>query len=200
MVQPVSGVSNAILYSVLFDQELDDDVATRVAKRAVENPDANLTTEQIYAGIAEALASKETLTGSATGHQHGEQEYRDFLAKVARRLDTLRPWPQRPVHTVDPLSWNDLHDARLAARVKLSVIGVQRRLHEVFGRAGDGRQVIALRLKSGTEVALVAQWWPDSKDVALLQRDPHLLSADVLEEFCSTTGITRDEIATAEHA
>lgn len=73
----------------------------------------------------------------------------------------MRPWPQRPFQAVDPRSWPDLADARLTARVSLSVIGVERRLNEAFGRAADGRQVIALRLKSGAEVALAARWWPD---------------------------------------
>jgi hypothetical protein len=198
MTEPGRGVSNVILYSVLFDKQLDDDVVTRVAERAVEHPDAYLTTEQIYAGIAEALASNEILTESMPGHPHGEQEYRDFLARVARRLDAMRPWPQRPFQVVDPLSWYDLDYARLIARVKLSVIGVERRLHEVFGRSGDGRQVMALRLKSGAEVALVARWWPDSKDTALLQRDPRLSPPDVLAEFCITTGIVPDEITVVD--
>lgn len=198
MTQPGHGVSNVILYSVLFDRKLGDDVVTRVAKRAVENPDAYLTTGQIYDGIAEALASNHMLTESMTGNPHGEQEYRDFLARVAQRLDEMRPWPPRPFHAVDPVSWHGLDNARLIARVKPGIIGVERRLHEVFGRAGDGRQVMTLRLKSGTEVALAAQWWPDSDDVALLQRDPHLPAADVLAEFCAATGLIRDEITVVD--
>lgn len=188
------GVSGVILYSVLFDQELGDNAAARVATRAVENPDAYLTTEQIYTGIAEALASNEMLTESWPGHQHGEQQYRDFLARVARHLDAMRPWPQRPFQAVDPMSWHDLDHARLTGRIKLSIIGVEGRLHHAFGQVTDGRQVMTVRLKSGPGVALIAQWWPDSKDIALLQRDPRLPPAHVLAEFCIATGISPDDI------
>lgn len=192
------GVSGMILYGVMFEKELGDDLATSVAKRAIEHPDAYLTTEQIYAGITEALQSQAVLTESIPGNRQSEQDYRDFLARVARHLDAMRPWPQRPFRAVDPQSWYDLDYARLIAWVKLSIIGIERRLHQVFGRAGDGRRVMALRLKSGAEVALVAQWWPDSKDVALLQRDPRLPPADVLAAFCIATGIIPDEITVVE--
>lgn len=188
------GVSNVILYGLLFQKELGDDLADSEARRAIERPDANLTTEQIYAGITEALQSDAVLTESLPGHSHSEPDYRDFLARVARRLDAMRPWPQRPFQAVDPLSWHDLGHARLIGRVKLSITGVQGRLHQPFGQAGDGRLVMALRLKSGTEVALVAQRWPDSKDVALLQHDPRLPPADVLADFCTATGIAPGEI------
>lgn len=191
-------MSDMILYTVLSQKELNDDVVTHVADQAIKRPGAYFTTEEIYAGINEALQSGAVLTESMTGHSGSEQQYRDFLAKVARRLDAMRPWPQRPFQAVDPMSWPDLDYARLIARVKLSIIGVERRLHQVFGRAGDGAQVMALRLSSGPEVALVAQWWPDSTDVALLQRDPRLQPADVLAEFCIATGINPDEITVVE--
>lgn len=197
MTQPAAGVSNMILYGVQFTDELDDDAVEDVAKRAIENPGANFTTEEMYAGIVEALASDETLTGLIPGHQHGEQDYRDFLARVVRRLDAMRPWPERPFQPVDPSSLGNLDSARLIARIKLSVIKVEPRLRTVFRQVGDGRRVVALRLKSGAEVVLVAKWWPESKDTALLLPDPHRPSADVMEEFCTATGITRDEIEVA---
>jgi hypothetical protein len=187
-------VSNIILYRVMFEKDLDDALAAAIADQAIQRPDANLTTEQTYAGIIDALHSNAVLTEAMDGHRHSEQEYRAFLARVAHHLDAKRPWPQRPFETVDPLSWYDLDYARLIGRVKLSILGVQGRLHQVFGRAGDGGQMMALRLKSGVEVALFANWWADSKDVALLQRDPRLQPADVLAEFSAATGITPDEI------
>jgi hypothetical protein len=194
-ITDASGVSGMILYRVMFEKELGDDLAASVAQRAIEHPDAYLTTDQIYAGITEALQSREVLTDAIPGNRQSEQGYRDFLTRVAGQLDAMRPWPQLPFQAVDPLSWYDLDYARLIARVKLSVIEVERRLHQAFGQVADGSQVMALRLKSGTEVALFAQWWADSKDIALLQRDPRLQPADVLAEFFAATGITPDEIA-----
>lgn len=187
-----------ILYGVMFEKELGDELAASVAKRAVEHPDAYMTTEQIYAGIAEALQSHEVLTDAIPGSRQSEQDYRDFLARVARHLDGMRPWPERPFQVADPQSWYDLDYARPIGRVELSIIDVERRLHRVFGQVADGSRVMALRLKSGVEVALFAQWWPDSQDIALLQRDPRLLPADVLAEFCMATGITADEITVVD--
>lgn len=193
MTQPIF-VSNGILYSVQFAAELDDGTVDRVARSVIENPSAYLSTEQMYEGIAGALASDATLTELIPGHRHSEQEYRDFLGKVLRRLDAMRPWPKRPFQQMDPLSWGTLDSVRLIARIKLSTLGVQRRLHKVFGEAEDGREVIALRLNSGTEVAIIAEWWPGSKDAALVLRHPGQAVAGVIEEFCAATGITSDEI------
>lgn len=193
MPQPVS---NGILYGVQFAKELDDDVVARVARRAIERPDAYLTTEEMYSGIVEALASSETLTDFIPG-PHSEQDYRDFLGRVVRQMDAMRPWPERPYLPVDPSSL-DPGNTRLIGRIKLSIIGVEKRMHEPFARASDGRQAMALRLKSGAEVALAVGWWPDSKDIALMLADSHRAAADVLEEFSSATGITRDEIAPVE--
>lgn len=198
MTELVPGVSNMILYSVQFNKELDDNVVAGVARRAVERPGAYLTTEQIYAGIVGALESDETLTDFIPGH--AEQDYRDFLARVARRLDALRPWPQRPFQPVDPSSWGDLDGGRLIARIKLDTFDLEERLRQHFGRAGDGREAFALRLKSGAEVALAAQWWSASKDTALLLGDPRSPGVGVVQEFCDATGITRDEITIVEQA
>lgn len=57
----------------------------------------------------------------------------------------------------------------MIARIRLSLLGVEKRMHEPFGRAADGRQAMTLRLKSGAEVALIAGWWPGpwTKDLLL---------------------------------
>lgn len=193
MTQPIF-VSNGILYSVQFTKRLDDETVERVARRAIEDPAGYLTAEQMYTGIVQVLASDETLTEHIPGHAHSEQEYRDFLSKVVRRLDAMRPWPEQPFQSMDPASWDDLDSARPAARIKLSTFGVEQRLNEIFGEAEDGREVIALRLKSGAEVALVAEWWAESHDTALLLRNPSRPVAEVLNEFSAATGITRDEV------
>lgn len=192
----MSGVSNGILYGLIFAEDLDDDRVVYVANGIVDEPAGYLTTEETYAEIADALASDETLTEGIPGHSHSEMDFRDFLARVVRRLDEMRPWPERPFQVLNPLSWDDPDSARLVARVKVSVLNLEPRLHGTFRRSGDGRRVLTLRLLSGVEVALVLQWWPGSMDTALLMRDPSLPVAEVLEEFLAATGITRDEITT----
>lgn len=197
MTEPAHGVSNMVLYSLLSVERLDDDIVYSVAERAIVRPDGYRTTQQMYTGIAEALRSDDVLTAAIPNSRHGEDEYRDFLRRLLQRLDELRPWPEQPFLLTDPELWYDIDHARLIGRVKLSVTGVQRRVRVPFGKLWD-RLVMTLRLRSGAEVALVADWWPDSKDVALLERDPRLEPADVLAEFCIATGITPDEIAVAD--
>jgi hypothetical protein len=198
MTEPWHTVNELILFSVLFDAQLGDAAVTRVAQRAIAHPDAHLTTEQIYTGIAGALRSPEPLAASVPGNRHGEHEYRDFLARVLQRLDELRPWPERPFQAIDPGEWPDLGHARLVARVTLGIAVVQERLRQPFGQvASGGDLVMTLRLRSGAEVALVPQWWPGSDDVALLLRGPHRDPAGLVAEFCMATGIMRYEVTAA---
>lgn len=87
--------------------------------------------------------------------------------------------------------------AAVGSSDRLDLLLLQRRLHRVFGHIGD-LEILALRLKTGTEVALVTHWWPDSGDVALLQRDPHLTpeeSRNLCQEYCALmrpNGLTLD--------
>jgi hypothetical protein len=185
--------NQVILYSVLGETSPGEARLARVAKRAVEHPDAYLTTEEIYAGIAEALRSDTQLTESLPGTKPSEQEYRAFLGRLLDRLDTMRPWPEPPFRILDPSRWQDLGQMPLTARIRLDLLLLQQRLHRVFGHVGN-REVLALRLKTGTEVALVAHWWRGSDDIALLQRDPDLPPGQVAEEFRDATGLTPGEV------
>jgi hypothetical protein len=188
-------VSSLILYTVLFDQQLDEATVAYVARRAAEHPQAYLTTDEIYAGIAGALQSDAVLTGAQPGNRHGEQEYRDFLRRLLGRLDDLRPWPELPFRAVDPSSWPDLGAAQPVARIRVSFVQVEHRLKKAFEHVGETRRLLmVLRLKSGTEVALAARWWAGSKDVALLKGDPRLRDRQVVAEFRSLTGFTENEI------
>jgi hypothetical protein len=190
-----SAVSDSILESVQLEKELGNTEAMRLGREIVRRPLRYLTTEEEYAAIAEALRTDADLSERIPS-PHGEQEYRDFLRRLLNCLDALRPWPELPFRPVDVSGWHDFNDARLTARIKLSVIGVERQLGRAF-RHTDGVQnrILGLRLNSGTEVVLVDKWWaPGSKDVALLQRDPRQPPAQVIAEFRDATGLTGDQV------
>jgi hypothetical protein len=195
VTEPSYGASNLILYTVLFERELGDAAAARVAQRVISQHDDGFTAENMYAGIAEALGSTAKLTEACPGHAHDEQGYRDFLRRLMDRLDALRPWPQHPFVNLDVSRWHDLGDARLVARIRLTPLQTQRLLHRVFWRIGDGHEVVALRLKSGTEFALVAGWWPGSKDVALLLLDADQVPGQAVAEFRSATGLGDGQVS-----
>lgn len=192
--------TTGILYTLIFQKDLDDSLVDATARREIERPGGGLTTEEIYAQVKQGLASDAILTDSIPDTGHSEQEYRDFLVKVLRRLDELRPWPEQPFRSLDSYTWEHMDSARPAARIKLTTLGVQKRLHKPFTSTADEGLAIVLRLKSGTEVALRPAWWPGSKDAALLLHDPDRPLADVLAEFCAATGITADEIAPVTEA
>jgi hypothetical protein len=186
-------VNQVILYGVLGETSPGEPRLEYLANRAIQHPDGYLSTGEIYAGIGEALGSDTVLTESLPGRKPGEQEYRAFLGRLMDRMDAMRPWPEAAFQNLDPSRWPDLGHMVLAARIRLDLLRVQQRLHRVFGQVGE-REVLALRLKTGTEVALVAHWWPDSGDVALLQRDPRLPAEQVVQEFREVTGLSPDEI------
>jgi hypothetical protein len=60
---------------------------------------------------------------------------------------------------------------------------------------GDRKiRVLILRLSSGDEVALAAPWWPDSQDVAVLNRDRERQAEDIVAALIEGTGFTADEV------
>jgi hypothetical protein len=194
MAEPWRGVSNSILFDVLFDTDLDDDAVDRTAQRVIEQPFLS-TSEEEYARIAEALRCHASLTGSLPTNPHGEQEYRDFLERVLDRLDELRPWPVQPYVAIDVPRWQQLDGAQLVARIHLGHMKIAARIYRAFRQAaGYGGRILVLRLKSGSEVAMVYPWWPDSPDVALLVRDPYQAPPQVVAEFRAATGLTEDEV------
>lgn len=78
---------------MLFSRELGAATVDRVAGLILDRKFA-WPAEDLYAGIGQALACDARLT--SPGSRHGEpdeQDYRDFLARMAQRLDSLRPWP-----------------------------------------------------------------------------------------------------------
>jgi hypothetical protein len=188
-------VSDSILFGMQFEERLGNAEALRFAREIISRPLKYLTAEEEYAAIAEALRSDAMLT-ELVPESHGEQEYRDFLRRVLSSLDAQRPWPELPFRPVDVSQWHDFDDARLVARIKLSVIAVERQLHRAFRHTDAVRnRVLGLRLRSGTEIVLADDWWaPGSKDVALLQRDPRQPPAQVIAEFRDATGLTGDQV------
>jgi len=192
MTQQWQGTSNTVLYSIQGEPELDDAVVTRIARALVEQPLRDLTPEQEYADLAEALRSSAQLTELMPG-RHSEERYRDFLRRLLARLDAMRPWAEPPFRPLDMSHWDGFAGAQPMARLSADYLKVQELLHRAFTRAGD-QEVLMLQLRSGDEVALVNPWWPESSDTAVLQRDPGRSPQQVLAAFLDATPFTSDEI------
>lgn len=187
------GLVNAVLYVVQYDRTLDDQTVDRVTRLLIDDPLLGLTSDEEYAALTEALRSGEPLTGDIS-QPHDEAATRDLLARVLQRMDALRPWPEQPFRRLDIAEWERFSDARPVARVHVWYVQAQERLRKGFDPIKSGRDVLLLRLASGTEVALVTPWWIGSDDLALLQNTPGRSPQEVIAEFATATGFGGDEV------
>jgi hypothetical protein len=204
------GLVNAILYTVQFDRDLDDETIDRVAHTLIEQPLLGLTPPQEYDALVEALRSGEPMTddisqphaetavggflAGVANRMDAETAVGGFLAGVANRMDALRPWPELSFVQLNVSEWDRFGGARPIARVHVWYVQAQGRLRKGFDQLDTGRDVLLLRLSSGAEVALVTPWWEGSDDLALLLNTPDRSPRDVLTEFGKATGFGADEI------
>lgn len=191
MTEP-RGLINGILYATQFERTLDDEVVERIARALIQEPIMNLTPEQEYAAILAGLRSGEPVTGDIP-QPHDERAVREFLGKVVRRLDALRPWPELPFLRIAPERWPEFGGARPIARVRVPILDLQARFRAVFHRLDDGHDILLLRLRSGAEVALITPWWVGSDDSALLVKGQGVPARQVIEEFDTAAGCGPDE-------
>lgn len=213
MAESWRAVINEILYSVQFERELDDAVVARIARAVLAEPLWDLTPQQEYGALTEALQSGARLT-EFIPDRHAEEAYRDFLRRLLARLDDTRPWPEPPFLRLSMSRWESFTDARPIARIGLrrtkvqerlsrvflkvegeNLEAVQERLRRVLGKAeGESLEVLMLRLRSGDEVALVTPPWPAREDTVILQRDHARTPEQVRAEFINDTRFTADEV------
>ena len=190
------GVNGGVLYSVQFARELNSAEVDRIAHWLLGQPLWDLTQQQEYDALAEALRSDAQLT-EFIPEPHTEEAYRDFLRRVLARLDEARPWPNLPFQQLSISHWGNFADARAVARIRLGLKTIQEGLHRSMARQtiqGIDREVLMLRLRSGDEVALVTPWWPGSTDTVVLKRGNAGSAERLIAEFIKHTGFAADEV------
>jgi hypothetical protein len=195
-------VANGILYSVQFKRQLDDGVVDRIAHAILTEPLFDLTATENYESIVDALRTEAKLTELIPA-PHGEREFRDFLLRLVKRLDALRPWPELPYQRLDvrldAALWDGFSQARPIAALRLDSLAVERRLHRMFQHVAEGDRgllVLVLRLASGEELALVAADDPAGSEVTLRVREPLAAEAaePLLAAFRRASGFAPDEV------
>jgi len=85
------GFVDGVLYKLQFTRTLDDEAVDWLARDLIEKPLGRFTPEQEYAALAAALRSADSLTGDMP-QPHGDHEMREFLQRVVRRMEAMRPW------------------------------------------------------------------------------------------------------------
>ncbi len=198
MITNAQRVSEGVLYCVQFTRPLDDEEVARVGRYMLEMPLVqDLTLQEEYTALVEAMGGSVKLTEvlSILPLPLSEQEFRDFLRRLLERLDAMRPWPEWPFRCLNNSRWSTFATARPIARIgtRWGSFTVHKQLHRVMLTEGE-KEVLILQLRSGDEVALVTPWWPGSKDIALLQSDPHRSPLVVVSEFLNATGFPSEAV------
>src|SRR2546430_4046882 len=93
-----------ILEFVQFDAHLDDAVVDKTAEAILHTRMLHEPPQRMAAAIGEALTGAVRLT-SLVPVGFAESQVRDFLRRLATRLDAARPWPARPFHPIDARAW-----------------------------------------------------------------------------------------------
>ncbi|NEW53682.1 hypothetical protein GV794_24840 [Nocardia cyriacigeorgica] len=183
------GVVDAVLYSVQFDDLDSSSTVQKIADTMVARPFVGVSPEEGYRALIEGLDSEDRLTASMST-EHGEAEFRWFLAAVLGRLDGMRPWAEPPFRC--------LPDSRFDEFANGSAIGVSNRpvwrIEQVLGRSfqrrNDSQQAfLLLRLRSGAEVGFIAPYWPETSGIAILTTSRDHAAADVLRELIEGTDL-----------
>ncbi len=192
------GVVNGILYTVQFQQELDDAQVERTARAMIAEPLYDLPTVEIRDAVSAALDSDEQLT-QLIPEAHGEAEFRAFLRRVVERLDALRPWPEPAYRRLPAETWRELAGAPVVAHVPLSHVKLQERLRKLFQPVADGavrRPVLVLRLAAGDVVAFAGSTQPAGTGVDVHYAGPRP-AAEVLRDLQAAAGLSPAELVPA---
>lgn len=187
-------VVNGVLYGLQFREQLDNELAAHMAQHFIREPLAGLSAEQQYAALTTAVETGIELTRMQPGHP--EDEVRRFLSDVLAEMDALRPWPEPSFERIRLYRWADYSDDPvLIARLRVSSAKTENLVDVVLATLSDiGKDGAFLRLKSGTAVALVARWWPDSNNVAVLTQGPCENPGAVIRELIESTELEADHI------
>lgn len=182
-----------VVYSVQFADELTDELAAHHAQRMLAQPTVALTQQEQYDALMHAVAYGNDLGGNIEP-PHSDDQLREFLSKVVAEMDRQRPWTEPPLRVLPFDRWSDFTDAPPVAALKLSVTDVRERLrHGFVQRPDDGRRICLLALTSGNEIALVADYWPETGDMAVLTHAAE--PQQIVDYLVANTDLTESDFA-----
>lgn len=189
-------VINAVLWMTQFAPTLDEGEVRRIATSLLEKPFGDLTPEQEYQALVEALDSGEQLD-AIVRVKHSPTEIRRFLAGIVAELDARRPWQDAALREIPISRWAEFADAVPIARISVPWPTIEGKVDKTFKRVGGGEGVL-LRMRSGIELGLV---WPGragkSETDILSLGTPQSASA-IIQELIGATSLKADEIALIE--
>jgi hypothetical protein len=174
-------------YKDLSDSDLVEWTATDIIKELRFNASA----EAVYRMLTDSVAAGR-LPASAlyVAQNQTEGAILDFMDRLARRLDELRPWPQPPFRKIRKM-WKALGPWRSLARLKLgsdTIEGTFTGTFEYFDE--DGLHVMVLELGSGETVAIAgSNDQINHRGYVLAQQDVAAEPTETIAHFCEYSGI-----------
>ncbi|MFB9233958.1 hypothetical protein ACFFWC_00155 [Plantactinospora siamensis] len=172
---PARGYLDMLLYTLDSAPDLSDASAAMMADGLIDGRYFAGRVEEFADAIRVALRHGELPPDSVDlSRRYGAAEMLDFLARVGRRLDELRPWPEPAFVKLAAADWPGVERARPIARVPLPAyqIGglVKEQFDEVAGPSGP-LLVLVLRLRGGAVVALRGPVDPRAMSFDLVARE-----------------------------
>jgi hypothetical protein len=183
-----------LLEFVRFEPVLGESVVVKTADAILHTRMLRDPPDRVAAAIDEGLAGTVRLTELAPGGRD-EADFRDFLARLRRRLEDLRPWPEWRYEQVGRSAWG-ASGVRPVAHLALSTVRLGNLLGVLFERvteAGTAVDMVVLRLADGPTVALAREVGSSRPGTGLLVRGVEPADA-VLAAFLGATGIGRDQV------
>ncbi|WP_157101313.1 hypothetical protein [Nocardia shimofusensis] len=186
-------VVNAVLYMSQFSTALDEAEAQRVSAALLEKPLGNLTPEQEYRALADALESGQELD-TVVKVKHAPAEVRSFLSRVVAELDAMRPWPLPPLREIPITQWSNSVSVGPIAQIAVGWPAIEGRVGKTFKRLENG-QGLLVALRSGSELALI---WPSQSGKAatdVFSLGQERTASAIAQELISATSLNADEIS-----
>ncbi|WP_225729985.1 MULTISPECIES: hypothetical protein [unclassified Nocardia] len=193
MTEEWRGVVNAILYVVQFD-ELGPEEVSRVSRNLLTKPFFDLTPDQEYRALLEALESGAELNATI-GTRHSEAEIRDFLNRIVAELDDMRPWPEPQFQELPMTRWPEFAGRAPFAQVDVSWPEIETKLRLIFNKSdSDGRECLPVRMRSGVEVGFIWPGWPGSSATAVVALKTDLPAHRIVDEIIQATLLEPSDI------
>ncbi|ASW53812.1 hypothetical protein [Plantactinospora sp. KBS50] len=195
---PARGYVDMLLHALGGAPDLSDSSAAVLAAGLVDGRFFAGTVDEFAGAVGAAVRHGRLAPDSvALSRRHREAELLDFLARLSRRLDGLRPWPGPAFARLPVGTWPGIAQAPPIARVLLpadQLAGMLRERFDELDAPGGPLRAVVLRLRGGAVVALRTPARPEAA-AELLSREPD--HAGVVRQFQTLIGLAGKDLGPA---
>ncbi|MEV6769714.1 hypothetical protein AB0N05_13905 [Nocardia sp. NPDC051030] len=185
---------NAVLYSVQFTDRLNPNEVRRISTGLLTEPLWDLTPEDEYRALVDALNSGEELD-TLVRTKHSEAEVREFLTRIVAELDAARPWPDPALQELSISRWTEFTGLEPVAQINIAWPTIQGLVQRGFTKPpGENREWLLVRLRSGAELALVWPGLAGRTATDVLSLDTNIAAESVIEEILAATSLDPSSI------